>query len=474
MKGDRKERQANYKKPLPQDNRPRNRPVHALTNISIQNFSQTVAEKWQKWSTKEKILYISILLLSMGISAYVISQVVPGIILNLNAAMQQSQTKLGLKISRKDMYRFFGTEEKNVAIPLDATTEVPIKSVRIEIAQDDIAADSAVRNLSKAKLKTFLDSLNAQKSLIKKILPSVLPQELLAKVLSDKSFSILLVSPESIPGVVARYDEVPNTVYIAWQLVPNEQELRFVLKNEAHHFLIRYTNWNKLTVKKFPEETSLMADPYLGVDGKKDLQLAKEFDTAIKKGTKRIKDFYKLYLKWTENKTLSHTEEEILKNYVKTAENHSPIVERIKITRSQMADRIKNGSIQKGAEEDSYILPVSRNSQYPNDLFITEVSPDVQDDVVVLRGTYAQSQELDHILIAFFADTLGSRNRYNHGYYATLGKGNDYINSEIASDLEMLNPSVRLAFYPELCDYLNRYHNREEMRADYQPRRNTL
>lgn len=473
MKGDRKERQADYKRPRPAPQKT-DKPIAPLRTISVKTFSEVVAEKWHKWTTREKIFYVSLILLSMGCSAYVLSKLVPVIIFNLNVASSTSLTKPELHQSKIKQYQFFSSDRTNTATFSDSKIQSVVTTVKIDIAHDDIAADPHVRSLSQIQRKTFLNSLEKQKKLIRKVLPDILPKELLTKVLSNPSFSILLVSPDSIPGVMARYDEVPNTIYIAWDLTPNEQELLFILKNEAHHLAIRYTNWNKLSVKKFPKDTSLMADAYLGADGKKDVRLAEELNTAIKNGDKRIKEFFNLYIKWEEQGSLSLTEQKILDGYVEIAAEHNPIIYKIKLTRSELADRIRTGSILKVTGENQYILPVIKNPMYPNDLFIKTIDSDIQEDVVVLRGTFAESQHLQDIIIAFFADTMGSRSRYQTGHYATLGKDKDYINSEIASDLEMLNTSVRDGFYPEVCQYFNSYHNLENHDEDKTPRSGML
>lgn len=476
-RGRKRQRQANNKRPENKNNNfqessfdlatPRQK---SLTNIPT-TFSEELLKQWNRWSTKEKIAYTTILLVGMGFTAVTIYYLLPSIVASLDAT--QHSTAIQERTSSKPLYSPPVQITKEVDLPRDtlrtySDTPSPTffaksRSISVSWDSDLIKFTKDIENLGQ-NTQAIYNSVEHQIELVKKILSSrrIIHSHLMKKIIADSSFSIQITHPASLEGATARYDGETNTLYLAWQVEPDEENILNALRNDFHTVGIRTTNVERLEPKPTKLDDELISNPFLNEKGEMIEKKAEALNKAISQGDKRINHFKQLLNKFEKKIKMSSNEKITLEQYMNDITHYTPIFQEIKIEISDLPKELRSKNTKLIDENGNCRYSHSRktDSYLPRDFYIRKISPDFNPNMIVLGGTFAKNNNPEERAKAFFADTIdGRKSRYEGtGFYAKRGLSKNDKNSEISSDIEMLDPLIRKKFYPEWCDYFTEYH----------------
>ena len=286
-------------------------------------------------------------------------------------------------------------------------------------------------------------NIEEQLSFIRKVLSSnrTISPTIMEKIFNDPSFSIQITSAEALQGSAAKFISDTNTLYIAWQLQPNEAFILGALQNDLHSASVRYVNQPKLQGKKFFDGKGMHQSlPCLDDKGTIDRELSKQLHDAIHVGDMRIRSF--MALRQKSRNALSREERQLLKIYELAMQNYTPFFHEITVALVNAPTR-----------------NVYSASYLPSDLHIVKRTATFNAAMITLGGHFSKDNTLSEKIKAFFSDTiLGREKRYGrHGVYGRAKLSEEELDSEISSDIEQISPSVREVFYPEWCDYFTQY-----------------
>jgi hypothetical protein len=335
----------------------------------------------------------------------------------------------------------------------DDELSVLIDHVGCHIGQDLI--DYAKKNDADYLLADY----NEEITLVRSLLPEVLPRELLIPVLQDASFSIMITSQTAPPGVTgspdALYQPASNTLRIIGDTDINKKQMRSILKNEFEHVATRLRNVELNNGKLLPRDASLpMIWPTMSPGSyESDATKLKEFKDSIEKGFARTAEVGSLIT--TSFNMLCEPQKRLLEAFKQALQRFEPEVLRQELPKTGGSKRLVEKLAKKLREKNVAALPGGKGelSLYVREIYTYSGS-------YVLKYTLNKDNHWRSKAQAFFSAISSWNDNVAKGQYKIFGL--EHGVAELSSFLHELPGELTALLFPEWCQYFDDYHELDD------------
>ncbi len=377
---------------------------------------------------------------------------------NSKAVTQQTQErKQSIEKQRKD----------STSALSDLTLDDILENVKFHFSFDLLKAEHP--KLKDIHIKRFIDRI---KKLISKL---TINCDVLRAVLLDKGFSIRLTSKREAKIAVNNkgmssfhaagyYDSQKNMVGIFYNHNASNNTLAKLLSNEFHHAATSQSN--RLLVRE-PLTPQIIANSiFVGLteDGEISAKLGQQLLNAVMDSNKRITDFLVVAYSKKHGLSMNKSQKLMLRALIEASEGYTPKIYEYGFSKDMFREMKSNNHIkqdQNGRRFVETMFPIFINGQFRRYI----VSIDEAEETVNFQFTHAVTTSKFDLAYAAILDIVNEYVQYADGMYGTnSGEVNSVQSSMIEwlSSVEEFSDSLKQLIFPEICDYLTKYHEVED------------